>query len=115
MAVIGIEFTSGIAQVIITLLLIAAVVAAVWLVRRLRQSESQLASIRRENGKLRNEIANITGWTTNGRLPDDWQERLRNEMAGAAGTMPAPGAEGGGGEGGRMRASTSCRGPNCSI
>ena len=93
MAVIGIEFTSGIAQVIVTLLLIAAVVAAVWLVRRLRQSEAQLAAIRRENAKLRNEIANITGWTTNGRLPEDWQERLRNEKAGAAGTMPAAGAE----------------------
>jgi hypothetical protein len=93
MAVIGIEFTSGIAQVLFTVLLIAAVVAALWLIRRLRQSEAQLSSIRRENGKLRNEIANITGWTTNGRLPEDWQERLRNDKAVAGGTAPATGGE----------------------
>jgi len=93
MAVIGIEFTSGVAQVLFTILLAGIVVAAVWLFRRLRQSETQLASIRRENGKLRNEIANITGWTTNGRLPEDWQERLRNDRADAAGATPPAGAE----------------------
>lgn len=93
MAVIGIEFTSGIAQVLFTVFLIAIVAAAVWLFRRVRQSEAQLVTIRRENGKLRNEIANITGWTTNGRLPDDWQERLRNDKAAAGGAMPAAGAE----------------------
>jgi hypothetical protein len=89
MAVIGIEFTSAIAQIIFLVLLAGLVVAAFWLVRRLRQTEAQLASIRRENGKLRNEIANITGWTTNGRLPEDWQERLRNEKA-VAGNVPPP-------------------------
>ena len=93
MAVIGIEFTSGIAQVLFTALLVGVVVAVFWLFRRLRQNEAQLASIRRENGKLRNEIANITGWTTNGRLPEDWQERLRNDKAGASGATPPAGAE----------------------
>lgn len=81
MAVIGIEFTSGFAQLLSATLLVAFVVLVVWLFRRLRQSEAALGSIRRENGKLRNEIANITGWTTNGRLPEDWQERLRNDKA----------------------------------
>lgn len=93
MAVIGIEFTSGVAQVVFTVLLVGIVVAAAWWFRRLRQSEAQLASIRRENGKLRNEIANITGWTTNGRLPEDWQERLRNDKAAASGAMQPAGAE----------------------
>lgn len=93
MAVIGIEFTSGFAQVLFTLLLVAVVGLAFWLFRRLRQSETQLGSIRRENGKLRNEIANITGWTTNGRLPEDWQERLRNDKTIAAGATPSAGAE----------------------
>ena len=89
MAVIGIEFTSAIAQVIFIVLLAAVVGTAIWLIRRLRQTETQLASIRRENGKLRNEIANITGWTTNGRLPEDWQERLRNDKA-VPGIAPPP-------------------------
>ncbi|MDF1610326.1 hypothetical protein PZ897_19265 [Hoeflea sp. YIM 152468] len=88
MAVIGIEFTSGFAQVLFTALLVVIMVLGVWLLRRLRRSEAALGSIRRENGKLRNEIANITGWTTNGRLPDDWQERLRNDKAAAVGTAP---------------------------
>ncbi|SOE17205.1 hypothetical protein SAMN05877838_2098 [Hoeflea halophila] len=77
----GIEFTSTIAQIIFLLLLAVIVVAGAWLFRRLRRDEAQLASLRRENSKLRNEIANITGWTANGRLPEDWQERLRNEKA----------------------------------
>lgn len=77
----GIEFTSAIAQIIFLVLLAAIVVAGFWLFRRLRDNEAQLAAVRRENGKLRNEVANITGWTANGRLPEDWQERLRNEKA----------------------------------
>lgn len=77
----GIEFTSAIAQIIFLVLLAAIVVAGFWLFRRLRYNEAQLAAVRRENGKLRNEVANITGWTANGRLPEDWQERLRNEKA----------------------------------
>ncbi|WP_417414561.1 hypothetical protein [Hoeflea sp.] len=93
MAVIGIEFTSVFAQVLFTVLLVAIVIAAFWVFRRLRQGEIQLASIRRENSKLRNEIANITGWTTNGRLPEDWQERLRNDKVAAGGAMPAAGSE----------------------
>lgn len=93
MAVIGIEFTSGFAQVLFTVLLVAVVGLVLWLFRRLRQSETQLSSIRRENGKLRNEIANVTGWTTNGRLPEDWQERLRNDKSSAAGATPPAGAE----------------------
>lgn len=93
MAVIGIEFTSAIAQIIFMLLLAGIVVTAVWLVRRLRRSEAQLGSIRRENAKLRNEIANITGWTANGRLPEDWQERLRNEKAVPGTVTPPAGAE----------------------
>lgn len=88
MAVIGIEFTSGFAQVLFTALLVVFVILTIWLFRRLRQSQAQLSSIRRENGKLRNEIANITGWTTNGRLPEDWQERLRNDKAAAVGSAP---------------------------
>ncbi|MEM5471098.1 hypothetical protein WNZ14_05110 [Hoeflea sp. AS60] len=93
MAVIGIEFTSGFAQVLFILLLVGVVVAGIVLFRRLRQSEAQLASIRRENGKLRNEIANITGWTTNGRLPDDWQEKLRSDKTVVAGATQLTGAE----------------------
>jgi len=93
MAVIGIEFTSVFAQVLFTALLVVVVVLAFWFYRRLRQGEAQLESVRRENGKLRNEIANITGWTTNGRLPDDWQERLRNDKTIAAGTTPAAGPD----------------------
>ena len=93
MAVIGIEFTSLIAQLIFFLVLAGLAVTAVLLFRRLRGSEQQLASVRRENGKLRNEIANITGWTANGRLPEDWQERLRNDKSGVAGAAPSAGAE----------------------
>jgi hypothetical protein len=86
MAVIGIEFTSGFAQFFFTILLVAVVVLAVWLYRRLRREEQLLVSIRRENGKLRNEIANITGWTADGRLPEDWQDKLHGGRppAGAA-------------------------------
>jgi hypothetical protein len=93
MAVIGIEFTSAIAQVIFTLLLLAAVAAAVWLVRRLRRSEANLETVRRENAKLRNEVGNITGWTANGRLPEDWQDKLRSDKAVAPGSAPAVSAE----------------------
>ncbi len=93
MAVIGIEFTSAIAQVIFTLLLLAVVAAAVWLVQRLRRSEANLETIRRENAKLRNEVGNITGWTANGRLPEDWQEKLRTDKAVSAGSAPAVSAE----------------------
>lgn len=85
----GIEFTSAFAQIIFLVLLAAFVIAGVWLFRRLRTNEAQLAAVRRENGKLRNEIANITGWTANGRLPEDWQERLRNDKA-AAGVTHSP-------------------------
>jgi hypothetical protein len=93
MAVIGIEFTSGFAQLAFIVLLVGIAAAVVWLVRRLRRSETQLAAIRRENAKLRNEIANITGWTSNGRLPEDWQERLRNDKVVGAGAQPAAGAD----------------------
>lgn len=93
MAVIGIEFTSGIAQVLFTVLALGLIALALWLYSRLRQSESQKDAIRRENAKLRNEIANITGWTTNGRLPDDWQEKLRNDKAAPAGATPPARAE----------------------
>jgi len=84
----GIEFTSAFAQIIFLVLLAALVIAGVWLFRRLRTNEAQLAAVRRENGKLRNEIANITGWTANGRLPEDWQERLRNDKAGIGTAHP---------------------------
>ena len=93
MAVIGIEFTSGFARVLFTVLLMVFVAGVIWLFRRLHQSETLLSSVRRENGKLRNEIANITGWTTNGRLPEDWQEKLRGETAAVAGVAPSTGAD----------------------
>jgi|GEM_PF-1268045 len=89
----GIEFTSAFAQIIFLVLLAALVIAGVWLFRRLRTNEAQLAAVRRENGKLRNEIANITGWTANGRLPEDWQERLRNDKAGTGTAHPPAGAD----------------------
>lgn len=81
MAVIGIEFTSSIIAVLYFVGLLVIVVGAIWLFRRLTHSTSLLASVRRENSKLRNEIANITGWTMDGRLPDDWQEKLQSNHA----------------------------------
>lgn len=84
MAVFGIEFTSGFAQILYTFVLVLIGASAVWLFWRLRQNEQLLVSVRRENSKLRHEVANVTGWTSNGRLPADWQERLRAETASAA-------------------------------
>jgi hypothetical protein len=85
MVVFGIEFTSGFAQVLYTLVLLVLGGSAVWLFRRLRQNEKLLVVVRRENSKLRHEVANVTGWTANGRLPEDWPEKLRAETAAAAG------------------------------
>ncbi|WP_422369915.1 hypothetical protein [Hoeflea sp.] len=81
----GIEFTSAIAQVLFVFLLIVVVGIVVGLSIRLRRNSKLLSSVRQENGKLRNEVANITGWTANGRLPENWQEKLRSETAGADG------------------------------
>jgi hypothetical protein len=85
MVVFGIEFTSGFAQVLYTLALLVLGGSAVWLFRRLRQNQKLLDLVRRENSKLRHEVANVTGWTANGRLPEDWPEKLRAETAAAAG------------------------------
>jgi hypothetical protein len=81
MAMFGIEFTSRFTEFLFFAMLLAIIVGAIWFVYRLRQGTSLLAVIRRENSKLRNEIANITGWTIDGRLPDDWQEKLHNNHA----------------------------------
>lgn len=81
MEMIGIEFTSRFTEFLFFAIMLAIAVGAVWLVRRLRQSEKLLAIVRRDNSKLRNEIANIIGWTADGRLPDDWQEKLHNNHA----------------------------------
>lgn len=83
MAVIGIEFTSRFTEFLFFALLLAIVVGAIWLVRRLSRSSSLLAIVRRDNSKLRNEIANVTGWSVDGRLPDDWQEKLHNNHTSA--------------------------------
>lgn len=78
MAVIGIEFTSRFTEFLFFAVFLAIVFGVVLLFLRLRQSQKILAVLRRDNSKLRNEIANIIGWTGDGRLPDDWQEKLHN-------------------------------------
>jgi hypothetical protein len=83
MVVFGIEFTSGFAQVLFVLLLILIAGIVVGLLVRLQRNNKLLTTVRQENGKLRNEVANITGWTANGRLPENWQEKLRIEAAGS--------------------------------
>lgn len=84
MEMIGIEFTSRFTEFLFFAILLAIAVGAYLLVRRLRQNEKLLAVIRRDNSKLRNEIANIIGWNADGRLPDDWQEKLHNNHVSAA-------------------------------
>lgn len=85
MVVFGIEFTSDLAQILFILVLLAVGGCAIWLFRRLRQNGRLLEIVRHENSKLRHEVGNVTGWTANGRLPEDWQEKLRAETAAAAG------------------------------
>lgn len=80
MSMFGIEFTSNFTEFLFFAILLAIVVGIVWLCLRLKQSVYQLASVRRDNSKLRNEVANITGWTVEGRLPDDWQDKLSNHQ-----------------------------------
>lgn len=78
MEMIGIEFSSIIAQVLFVAMLLAIAIFVVWLVVRMKRRERLFSTLRRDNSKFRNEIANITGWTVEGRLPEDWQDKLHN-------------------------------------
>lgn len=81
MAVIGIEFTSKFIELLFFAIFLAIVFGVILLLLRLRQSNKATTALRRDNSKLRNEIANIIGWTADGRLPDDWQEKLHDDHA----------------------------------
>ena len=74
----GIEFSSIISQILFILVFLAIIVGCIWLLLKLRRGNKHLAQLRTNNTKLRNEIANVTGWTVEGRLPDNWQEKLRS-------------------------------------
>lgn len=78
MAKIGIEFSSIITQVLFFSMLLAVAIFVVWLIVRSKRQERLFAALRRDNSKLRNEIANVTGWTVEGRLPEDWRDKLHN-------------------------------------
>lgn len=66
---------------IASLVALAAAVAMARAASDRDRAKAQLAGARRENDRLREAFAGISGWTPEGRLPDDWAEIVRSRLS----------------------------------
>lgn len=83
-------------------LVVVALAAAFWRERLLaarskNDSGRLMARMRAENERFRSAFGGVAGWTADGRLPADWEQRVRDRLAPPPATIePSPSAEAGG-------------------
>lgn len=77
----GDAYPSASLLLLLALAVITLGVLAGWQFLKFRKLDRSFYDVRRDNSRMRNEIGQLTGWSAQGRLHDDWPELLRTASA----------------------------------